>query len=256
MATPAAAAAAAPDVLDKTLIQVILTPGERADYFREAKKLIRGDTEPSPTKVLTTIEALQSGDRFTSAAADYTHSLAVRLNAPGIPLGQAAVTALNKIIAPAHKKNEERSAAKTRDVVTRIYLLGTGAKNGFYITRDIRHSAIPGAFVIRQRLVDEKYGFSNIQLVAAICNGRLYTRLLSAEQLTQLQAFFQLLATDPKRAILESGKTAGNCCFCGRVLTDTTSKANGYGPTCEEYFRHLIRKEEEEEEKKKRKTNK
>lgn len=44
--------------------------------------------------------------------------------------------------------------------------------------------------------------------------------------------FVAKLAADPKAVIVENGKLAGACCFCGRRLDDERSLAAGYGKTC------------------------
>lgn len=44
------------------------------------------------------------------------------------------------------------------------------------------------------------------------------------------------LAENPEAVASENGKLTGNCCFCGRKLTDPRSVSVGYGPVCAERY--------------------
>jgi hypothetical protein len=41
-----------------------------------------------------------------------------------------------------------------------------------------------------------------------------------------------LIAANPKEAMLRYGKELGHCGHCGRTLTDETSRSLGIGPVC------------------------
>tara|TARA_R110000803_G_scaffold107958_4_gene176150 strand:- start:4253 stop:5266 length:1014 start_codon:yes stop_codon:yes gene_type:complete len=56
--------------------------------------------------------------------------------------------------------------------------------------------------------------------------GRRFTHYKSVE--SDIDAFRQ----DPIGVMTAMGKKTGNCCFCGRDLTDNRSTAHGYGPVC------------------------
>lgn len=43
-------------------------------------------------------------------------------------------------------------------------------------------------------------------------------------------------AQDPETHATKYGRLTGNCCFCGRKLTDERSTAMGYGPVCADHF--------------------
>jgi hypothetical protein len=43
-------------------------------------------------------------------------------------------------------------------------------------------------------------------------------------------------AADPEGVATKYGRLTGNCCFCGRKLTDERSTAMGYGPVCADHF--------------------
>lgn len=43
-------------------------------------------------------------------------------------------------------------------------------------------------------------------------------------------------AADPTGVATKYGRLTGNCCFCGRKLTDERSTAMGYGPVCADHF--------------------
>lgn len=40
------------------------------------------------------------------------------------------------------------------------------------------------------------------------------------------------IAADPAEALGRLGKAQGECCFCGKALTDEASTTHGYGPVC------------------------
>ena len=44
------------------------------------------------------------------------------------------------------------------------------------------------------------------------------------------------LAENPESVASEHGRVTGNCCFCGRALTDPRSVEVGYGPVCAERY--------------------
>lgn len=46
------------------------------------------------------------------------------------------------------------------------------------------------------------------------------------------EEILNLIAVDPKAAMLRYGKELGHCGHCGRTLTDETSRARGIGPVC------------------------
>ena len=51
--------------------------------------------------------------------------------------------------------------------------------------------------------------------------------------ITELQDF----KNDPMGTLAGDGKKTGNCCFCGRDLTDHRSTAHGYGPICAKRYK-------------------
>ena len=61
-------------------------------------------------------------------------------------------------------------------------------------------------------------------------NGRRATYFTNVE--ADIDAFRQ----DPIGVMTAHGKKTGNCCFCGRDLTDHRSTAHGYGPICAKKF--------------------
>lgn len=45
-------------------------------------------------------------------------------------------------------------------------------------------------------------------------------------------AVLETIASDPAEALGRMGIAQGQCCFCGKDLTDEASTSHGYGPTC------------------------
>jgi len=52
----------------------------------------------------------------------------------------------------------------------------------------------------------------------------------------ETQTYLMEFAHDPLKAAKEYGRKTGNCCCCGRELTDPVSIANFIGPICAEKF--------------------
>ena len=55
---------------------------------------------------------------------------------------------------------------------------------------------------------------------------------------TGLIPLLQRFSADPAGVAAEYGRLTGNCCFCGRELTDERSTSVGYGPVCAVHY-HL-----------------
>lgn len=55
---------------------------------------------------------------------------------------------------------------------------------------------------------------------------------LPTKWISEVAVTLQRFAYDPIGEAEKYGKATGNCCFCGRALTDPTSTENGYGPIC------------------------
>ena len=51
-------------------------------------------------------------------------------------------------------------------------------------------------------------------------------------QFKRVEGDIDLFRQDPIGVMTAHGKKSGNCCFCGRDLTDHRSTAHGYGPIC------------------------
>jgi len=51
-------------------------------------------------------------------------------------------------------------------------------------------------------------------------------------QFKRIEGDIDLFRQDPIGVMTAHGKKSGNCCFCGRDLTDHRSTAHGYGPIC------------------------
>jgi hypothetical protein len=49
---------------------------------------------------------------------------------------------------------------------------------------------------------------------------------------TRIRAIIDLIAVDPKAAMIRYGRELGVCGHCGRTLTDEASRAAGIGPIC------------------------
>lgn len=75
-------------------------------------------------------------------------------------------------------------------------------------------------------------------------NNRYYGRiqksnglLVAGRDLTPaVESLIQRFAADPIAVAKECALLTGNCIFCGKVLTDATSTAVGYGSTCAKKF--------------------
>lgn len=55
-------------------------------------------------------------------------------------------------------------------------------------------------------------------------------------QLAGLEELLGELSSDPVGAAKKYGKLTGNCCFCGKALSDERSTKEGYGPICATNF--------------------
>jgi hypothetical protein len=55
-------------------------------------------------------------------------------------------------------------------------------------------------------------------------------------QAKTIAEFLRLFAKNPSLLASTYGRKTGNCCFCGRFLTDERSVYVGYGPVCAEHF--------------------
>lgn len=67
-------------------------------------------------------------------------------------------------------------------------------------------------------------------------SGRFTTSRRHAEICKAIGATLRDVANDPARVLGEIGRTSGECCFCGRELTDGRSLDAGYGATCAAHF--------------------
>lgn len=52
----------------------------------------------------------------------------------------------------------------------------------------------------------------------------------------QVIDLLKVFAENPADTAAEYGRTTGNCCFCGRELTDERSTSVGYGPVCADNY--------------------
>jgi len=52
----------------------------------------------------------------------------------------------------------------------------------------------------------------------------------------EIQELLMTFSRDPEGVATSHGRLTGNCCFCGRSLTDERSTDVGYGPTCASHF--------------------
>ena len=51
-----------------------------------------------------------------------------------------------------------------------------------------------------------------------------------------MEPHLKAFAADPETVAAQYGSLTGNCCFCGRKLTDDRSTNVGYGPVCADKF--------------------
>jgi hypothetical protein len=68
--------------------------------------------------------------------------------------------------------------------------------------------------------------------------GRVFLDVQASDELypikdpTKRNAIMDVIAKDPKEAMLRYGKEIGNCGHCGRTLTNEFSRSIGIGPIC------------------------
>lgn len=93
----------------------------------------------------------------------------------------------------------------------------------------IKASRVGTGFVLFDRDTEGGAGF----LGGLKTTGLLDLRPRVKEQGTAIADAISRLGADPVRAAKVYAKlTHGNCCFCGKDLTDKRSKAKSYGPIC------------------------
>jgi hypothetical protein len=63
----------------------------------------------------------------------------------------------------------------------------------------------------------------------------------------QVRDLVVTLVVNPKMAAVQYGREVGQCCRCGKPLTDNRSRRYGIGPECEKYWPEIIELVDEEE---------
>jgi hypothetical protein len=137
-------------------------------------------------------------------------------DAPGFPVPEVGATAVREWLDRAHRNGVLRPAVR--------YPLPGGA---------IRFSR-PGA---TSRYIGQPITFVRLgdQYAGALRDGRF----LPARDFAVDAAFrgnLTALLVDPFASAVARGHASGNCCFCGRELTDARSVHHGYGPVCAENY--------------------
>ncbi|MFD5451621.1 MULTISPECIES: DUF6011 domain-containing protein [Streptomyces] len=64
----------------------------------------------------------------------------------------------------------------------------------------------------------------------------------------QVKDLIITLVVNPKMAAVQYGREVGQCCRCGKPLTDNRSRHYGIGPECEKYWPDIIELVDEDEE--------
>jgi hypothetical protein len=136
----------------------------------------------------------------------------------------------------AAKKAEQAEKAGAVGVDKIDALFATAAANGLKrpifrterltIKRAPATGRNPNALYVTDRDLGGEY-------VGKIVNGKFEARREAKPDTLKLLCE---IADNPKEAAVKYGRSTGNCCICGRELTDPVSVANGIGPYCAEGF--------------------
>ena len=110
-------------------------------------------------------------------------------------------------------------------------LCGCAEGHEFILTRKGAKSAHPGAIDVLSRAKEWNPKFQDFA-------PRWFGRVDADGSVTQgrdwahYEATVRRFAENPLEVASEYGRLTGNCCFCGRELTDERSTEAGYGPIC------------------------
>jgi hypothetical protein len=100
--------------------------------------------------------------------------------------------------------------------------------DGFRISRDKRDHA--KLWVNAEEAVINRFGEMRRPSLGRIEGGRFVP---GRDCTPELQAAIMAAAADPVAAAIAYGRRTGNCCCCGKLLTDPVSVERGIGPICE-----------------------
>lgn len=205
--------------------------------FENGLKFADGDVTPELAKL-----AKQWLDAYTGTFAFLT-DLQSRKN---VTHGQIRGV-LNCMLAES-KKNQPKVAVAAVDISKVTGYLTAAADNGlkfpkvrllcgcaegheFILRRKGAKSAHPGAV---EAVSSWKVWNDKFQSEMPIWYGRIDTdgTVIPGSGWSHYEQMIRRFAENPLEVAKEYGGLTGNCCFCGRKLTDDRSTESGYGPVC------------------------
>jgi hypothetical protein len=150
---------------------------------------------------------------------------------------------VNVINSKTELRESHRTSGATCSVIIPVYDNNKGEHEYFRAMRDSKkeYSADGDAILIIDTC-DKSYVYGVIYADQPIFYSHRLVRakkLLEPTRQLLYDNIFRIMteiATDAEAYFSTIGKKCGMCLFCGRELTDETSKQNGYGPVCGRVF--------------------
>jgi hypothetical protein len=248
---PIAEAAAEP-VKDVDKMQPILTRGDKfllRAIEKDCDALLKKDCSRANRLQELYNEAEKYNKEFPNIEANW-HGIMVRckaaeaiLAAPTFKLAPSAIIAIDAIISKPDKslgQHSSRRNKKSADDTCLFLRVATFTDDGkvlqkFHIQRDTGRgykkkmvTDIDGAFILTSQC--SKKVFRTVGVIDP--KRRVCTIKVDKDGATKFQRAMEELSQDPENFLATVGKKLGECCRCGRPLSDEQSKKRGFGPIC------------------------